>query len=733
MVTLQNSVIDKLVTFDKVANYELPKNVSEWNEEILDQFFEQVNYLPKEFNVDIVVDNVDENEGYAKGSVVVWYNDKQVNFPVIVKDYQLSPFDVFVCKEGDTTLFYSANLNNIKKALTADKIGKLENRYPRGSFEGVKSISGIWPKQSINVADYPELQTYPPFSKMSGWPILAKKEDLEKLAVQLKAKPNVGRSFVDNTGDLVSNVINVKGKRVVAEDNKKGILDLKNVVKAKRAVTVIDSQFFDVNKLMPLSAPVVGEVKLYEYPSMEDFIERGKNMAGRFLATKVGKSLHGVILDYKDSYDLRRMNDRCPAVATSGSNPDKTLEQKREMRERRNQVFISLSGKYYCTYNDYDKHGIGFYGSKIISHDQAVEKAVKMIARNSTDEFTSHDKDNKSDGADKSFNRIKEMEQGKRGRDELCCESSYNCGRLMVIFGSQNSYECVSFNSMFRKFKVNDSNVYVSKNEAIIPANIASLQRVSSVKDPVYKMVIGKVKNIYLVPEGSHIINTDYMQKLDENDFMRPARSICKTYEEAEINKVAMSIHDGKYKITGKPFEPLMKIAGINGAELGTNDAFMSLQIMGVDQEMAKTAMKVAINRASDDSVADKEVKIFGVRDDYINMSVLDDLKKEANVRNLFKEFCDNLRVDLVKEASALDDPEAVDVVLSLNFVNEDSLKGYVDNIKEMKKVAGKLAELLVASRMGLSNVEESAVKKSMEGLETVVDGLEQVKMAVDK
>ena len=731
MIKLEDSIIQNLVQLEKVATYELSKNVSEWNEEILDQFFEQINYLPKEFGVDVVVNHVDENEGYAKGSIVVWYHDKRINFPVIVKDYQLSPFDVFIYKDGEKLTFHASTLPSIKKILAADKLGKLENRYPMGAFQGVKSTGGVWPKQSINVADYPELST--PFSKMSCWPILAKKEDLEKFAIQMKAQPNVGQSFVDNTGDLLGNIIDVKGKRIVPEDNKKGILDLKNVITAKRAITVIDSQFFNVNDLMPMKPPSVCEVKLYEYPSMEDFIESGTNMPGRFLATKIGKALSGVVLDYKTSYDMRRGDDRnsTPPLPQEPTDKEQTLEEKRRMRERRDQIFISLDGKYYSTFDDYDKHGIGFYGSRLISNDKAVEQAIKMLSRNTTDDFINHDKQNRSDGADKSFNAIPEMEQGKRGED--CCECVRSGpGRMFVIFGIGDAYDCVSFDSQFRKFKVNGANIYVSNNEAIIPANVSSIQRVSSVKDPVYKMVLGKVKDIYLVPEGALIMNTNFMSRLDDGDFMRPNKSIRKVYEEAEINKIALYVSGDKYKIEGEPFEPLRKLSGVNGEALDTIATLTSLQIMGVETEQAKTAMKVALNRAADYDLEDKAVFIYGVRDDYINKNVFDEIEKTARIKKLFKEFCENLKVNLIKEASVLSDPEAVDVVLSLNFINEDSVKGYVDNIKEMKSMSSKLAELLVASRMGLSNINEGAIKKSMEGLESVIGGLEKVKLAIE-
>jgi len=727
MVTVHDAVNPPTLT--KVANYELPNNVAEWNEEILDQFIEQVNYLPKEFGVDISVKSVDENEGYAKGSIIVSYQGRQINFPIIVKDYQLSPFDVFVYKEKGENKFVSANLDNIKKVLSSTKIGKVENKIKGGQYPGIKRPGGILPKETIDINDLMNSYDYPEFSKMSGWPLYADTEAMEKLAIQMESDADVGESFVDNTGDLIGNIIelNKNKKRIISDDHKEGILDLKNVVKAKRAVVVLDSQLFDVNSLKPVEAPSVCEVRLYQYPTMEDYIESGSTMAGRFLATMNGKAVPGIVIDYKDSYDLRNE----PIGCVPSTCDDDATKDKKKVRNRRDQVFISLDGRYYCRYNDYEKTGIGFYGSSVLGQDGAMEKAIGILRDKTSDCFTNINRENKNDGSDKLFKPNEEREDGKKEyHGGVCCGGLY--GNLFVIYGSKDAYECTSFGGRFRKYRVNDINVFVSAEDAVVPANVAGIQRVSDVKDPVYKMVLGKVRNIYLVPEGSLIINSGFMQSLNNGDIMKPDKPICQMYEDAAINKVALLIQDNAYTITGEPFEPLKKVAKINGTGLDTKQTITALNTMGVETEIAKTAMKVALNRATDDDVADKAVTIWGVCDDYINTGVVKELEKQARVKKILKQMCDEMRVDLVKEASALDDPEAVDVVLSLNFINEDSLRGYIDNLRTMKDVSNNLAELLIASRMGLKDIDESAVKKAMDGLNKVILNLESVKLAVE-
>jgi len=731
--SLKDSVFHK-PTLEKKADYELPQDVSEWNEEILKQFYSDVDYLPKNVKVDVAVNSVDDNKGYAKGSIVVFYGGKKINFPIIVKDYKLSPFDVFIHKDNGVTKYHSSNLDSLKTILNSDQLGTLENYWGKGGpIPGVKSTGGVFPKQAVNIWDQAPDRLYPSFSKMSSWPFLAKKEDLEKLAVQMKAHPDVADSFIENSGDVISNIIDLKDnkKRVIGDDHVEGILDLNNVVKAKQTITAIDSEFIDVESLVPVRAPSVCELRLYEFPTMEDFIESGDGMAERFKATKVGKPVSGIVLDYKTESDLNCKNTNEPTVESSGSDDN----DPKEIRNKRPQIFISLCGCYYSTFNDWNKTGIGFYGSKTLNTAGAAEKAIAMISDNTSDEFINQNHDNKRDGSDKLFAAIGEMNQGlDENTREYSTRDNYNA-KMFVIYGAGDAWESVKFRGNYRKYNVNNTRVYVSADGiAIIPANVASIQKVSSVEDPVYKMVIGKAENIYLIPEGSLIINAEYMKKLDFDDIMSPGKPIRKKYEEAAIKKVAVYIapiddENLGYKIDGAPFEPLKKIAGVNGA-MKVNEALCALQIMGMEKQASKDALAVALNRYADIDTADKSVVVYGVRDDYINEGVFDEQEKTAGFSDMIKEYAYSLRKDLVKEASALDDPEAVDVVLSLNFINEDSLAGYIKNLEEMKRIQSNMVEMLIASRMGLSDLNEGALEKSIDGLQEVIKGLEELKLA---
>jgi hypothetical protein len=88
------------------------------------------------------------------------------------------------------------------------------------------------------------------------------------------------------------------------------------------------------------------------------------------------------------------------------------------------------------------------------------------------------------------------------------------------------------------------------------------------------------------------------------------------------------------------------------------------------------------------------------------------------------------IRAYLLKEAALLEDPMAVDKVLSVGFINPENVSIFAGYIPEFETVIRKLAELLVATRMGLHTVNEGALQRALVHLDKVVDGLKTLDAA---
>ena len=81
--------------------------------------------------------------------------------------------------------------------------------------------------------------------------------------------------------------------------------------------------------------------------------------------------------------------------------------------------------------------------------------------------------------------------------------------------------------------------------------------------------------------------------------------------------------------------------------------------------------------------------------------------------------------VPWVKLAAEAEEKETVDSVLALKFINKENLSEFVDSIEDFKETQNKLAKLLVATRLGIKQVDAESVKMAMENMGHVIDDLE--------
>ena len=81
----------------------------------------------------------------------------------------------------------------------------------------------------------------------------------------------------------------------------------------------------------------------------------------------------------------------------------------------------------------------------------------------------------------------------------------------------------------------------------------------------------------------------------------------------------------------------------------------------------------------------------------------------------------------MLKEAASLDYPLSVDRVLSIGFLNPENVSTFVSYLPEFEDTLSKLSELLIASRLGLSNVDTGALERVTRHLDRVIDGLREL------
>lgn len=104
-------------------------------------------------------------------------------------------------------------------------------------------------------------------------------------------------------------------------------------------------------------------------------------------------------------------------------------------------------------------------------------------------------------------------------------------------------------------------------------------------------------------------------------------------------------------------------------------------------------------------------------------------LREEQALRQAAKyaQLAPNIRQDLMKEAAVIPDPTAVDAVLSLGFINPENIMTYVSYLPTFEDAQAKMCELLLGSRLGLSEVPTSALERAVRSTEEAIEGLKSL------
>jgi len=142
-------------------------------------------------------------------------------------------------------------------------------------------------------------------------------------------------------------------------------------------------------------------------------------------------------------------------------------------------------------------------------------------------------------------------------------------------------------------------------------------------------------------------------------------------------------------------------------------DALLVLGAMGVDPTYAKQKLAHVERHGL--------TRIEGVRG--LTSAEAVGQEKTASMSKL-AEALDTHRTCLVKHALEVDDAVTVDSILGLNFLRPENVRMYVGYLPEMEQSVYRLADLLIATRVGLRPLSEDAVRTALFALEEAVQQL---------
>lgn len=140
------------------------------------------------------------------------------------------------------------------------------------------------------------------------------------------------------------------------------------------------------------------------------------------------------------------------------------------------------------------------------------------------------------------------------------------------------------------------------------------------------------------------------------------------------------------------------------------------------------TPQNVGYNRHHFDAGAELYAKVSELLDQKLRPLGPDTQKLVESAGAFIRRRKQDLR--RIKTSAPQSSP-AIDTVLHLNFLTEKNLLRFIDLIPQFEKTLSALCALLVASRMGLEEVEDSSVEAAIDGMDSILGSLRVIEFSL--
>lgn len=285
--------------------------------------------------------------------------------------------------------------------------------------------------------------------------------------------------------------------------------------------------------------------------------------------------------------------------------------------------------------------------------------------------------------------------------------------------------------------------VYQEGNRAVATEPIEVLNEISTSYDGekvayynARRMATGEPLRIYRVP------GLQKLAALGDGELHIPARMVfCalagkQTTVASNTNTVDMleqqklASHSSATLVSdGASYEIRGRNARVFDGDMMTADAAaFALGALGVTGRQSEALLKVAASSGSVTVTTTRPVvsELAKGRDELIKAAhfVRSMPSMKTDLVNAVAILTEPASMEMWKEAASGISSETANTILSLNFVNPENAAIYVNYLPSIEKVSSVLAELLVASRLGLSDIRESAALNAMKQVQKVAKDL---------
>lgn len=643
-------------TFSKQANVELSQDPSNWELEVTRYIHEKLPFVA-EHPIKVAFDKVDDKLGFGTGSLTIGSEGQtKVSAPVLVREFELLPVDVFIQKnaKGGDPVYTPLNEDRLEEALfdthmfagavpPQESSGGYANNYPphSGKYVYASGKADIFEKIKHTISE------------------TDKSYFLGKLAQDDRLRATYqSRGLLDTI------------RKIASYGRPERPTHLRPVHKALTPnVIQIEKIGYDKFRLRAVSDAMYAPIE--------------KEMDGDEVLEKFGRDAHSHILDNNEYITVQGRRPVKPVMLEGMSSELKKLTSYGRV-EVRTCMNDRLVGWVFPKVVNLDGTPLG--SDKLFTDCQEIYSLQEDIAgREITDSLTMPE-------------------------DPPCCE--LKMGLTGVFFYKEDG----------RAF-------------CTVPVTITS--PVCDMGDYIYVEVSTDLGETYCL-EISNAIEALTPSRRKKHTVLVPA-----TMRFCKIGRQSQRLQDDPGSVVKVAQETLsdkgvLKVQTDNGGQTfsfaGTQSDYLDGGASNVPESRAKFHL-MALGMSASDAEATLCRARKGGRVTLTNLKpLLTQHEKEAAVREQvispLLRALPSLKTDLIKEAAFLGDHQTIDSVLSLNFINMENVKTFIDFVPHLKEASSKTAQLLIASRLGLGSVPEEAAKKAMDNLERVIQNLENLESA---
>lgn len=181
---------------------------------------------------------------------------------------------------------------------------------------------------------------------------------------------------------------------------------------------------------------------------------------------------------------------------------------------------------------------------------------------------------------------------------------------------------------------------------------------------------------------------------------------------EEKMSQVVVRSDGQTFSFQGPPVE---KLSSAERDFLDLDSAMFLLAGMGVHQVHGTEKLATVITGLNSATV--KCGRLLSTREEQVKEAM-------ARASDMLERLPQLKQPHLLKEAASFPDPTTVDTVLSLGFINPENILTYVSYLPDIEDSQTKLCELLLGTRLGLSNIQASSLERAVRSLEETIEGL---------